>query len=298
MRSLRRVIAWTGAAAVLAIGALASRGVRSYREVERALHPPRGPVAPPPELAPLVENVAFTTPAGTHVAAWYVPPRNGAIVVTVHGSPGDRRDMTPEALIAVSRGYGVVMPDLPGHGESGGAATWGRDAQDAVSAAIDFAAPFAARVALIGFSFGSCVAARVAARDPRVGAVVLTGALTDARAQLRYQFRGWGPLSQAPAIWAAEREGLAFEELDNTAVVARIAPRPLLLVAGSADAVVPSEMVVALYASAREPRSMVTVHGAGHGQYVQAGGIDYSARLWLFLDESLHVRFPAPDGMP
>jgi alpha-beta hydrolase superfamily lysophospholipase len=226
-------------------------------------------------------------PATGPVAAWYLPPRNGAVIVYVHGSTGDRVEFVRDLVALEPAGYGAIVPDLPGHGVSEGSTRWGRDTQRVVTAAVDFASRKVDRIAILGFSMGSSVAAHVAAGDARIGAVILTGAFTDIRSQLRYEFRRWGPVTQWPAEWAVEHDGLAIEDLDTTQVIGLLAPRPLLLVGGSLDATVPPDMVRALYAAAREPKQIEMVAGATHGAYGRIGGTAYYDRLRRFLDEGL-----------
>ncbi len=269
------------------------KGCQTYRHVRGTYHPPRGPVAKPPELAAQIEDVTLRLADGTPVAAWLLAARNGATVVYVHGASGDRRDLVADAAALRGAGYGAVLLDLLGHGASGGTATWGRSDEAAVEAAVDLAVSRGARVALLGFASGASIAARVAARDARVRAVVLTGAFTDARAQLRVEYARWGPVTEWPAVKAAEHEGIDLDELDSRDVVARIAPRPVRFVGGSVDRVVPPAMVCELFADAREPKELEIVPGADHGQYGAVGGDAYYERTRGFLDRALDVA-PAP----
>ena len=50
---------------------------------------------------------------------------NGAIIIFLHGSPGNRNQLLPVAMALNEHGYGVLLVDMPGHGESGGRADWG-----------------------------------------------------------------------------------------------------------------------------------------------------------------------------
>jgi fermentation-respiration switch protein FrsA (DUF1100 family) len=143
---------------------------------------------------------------------------------------------------------------------------------------------------------GSSVAAHVAASDPRIAAVVLTGAFDDLRSQLRYEFRRWGPFTQWPASWAAE-QGLDLDDLDTTQVVGLIAPRPVEVVGGGEDSLVPPDMVQRVYAAAREPKALEIVPGATHGAYGLVGGPPYYERMRRFLDDALG-RSPRPPRTP
>jgi fermentation-respiration switch protein FrsA (DUF1100 family) len=169
--------------------------------------------------------------------------------------------------------------------------TWGKDDQAAVTLAIDFVAAQpdvdARRIGAFGFSMGTSVVAHVAAKDSRIAAIVLSGAFTSQREQMLHEFRRWGPFTKQPAIWAATREGLAFDELRTSDVIALLSPRPVLFIAGTLDPVVPASMVRTLYSQAREPKALYVVPSATHGQYRLAGGDAYDAHVRQFFDRAL-----------
>ena len=49
------------------------------------------------------ERVTFAATDGVHLAGWYVPSRNGAAIVLVHGGGGDRQGTVRHALAALGR---------------------------------------------------------------------------------------------------------------------------------------------------------------------------------------------------
>ena len=54
------------------------------------------------------------------LAGWYAPSRNGAAVVLLHGAGSTRSNVLDEAVVLAEHGYGVLMLDARGHGESAG----------------------------------------------------------------------------------------------------------------------------------------------------------------------------------
>jgi pimeloyl-ACP methyl ester carboxylesterase len=273
------------------LGALgvAGQGYRAYCDEGARFHPDREPVARPPGLSGELQDIALTTRTGTPVLGWYVPARNGTAIVYVHGALANRSQLAPEAAALVQSGYGAVLLDMPGHGSSGGRVSWGKDDQDAVSAAVDFALsqPDVVRVGALGFSMGASVVARTAAADPRIAGVVLAGTFPTLESQVRQAFRRWGPLTEVPALWAARDGGLAEDELRIDDVVGRIAPRPSLFVSGSADETVPPAMVREVYEHAGQPKELCVVMGAGHGAYARVAGDAYYDRLRAFFRRAL-----------
>jgi fermentation-respiration switch protein FrsA (DUF1100 family) len=146
----------------------------------------------------------------------------------------------------------------------------------------------ARQIGLFGFSNGGMIAVQEAAADPRVGALVLTGAFDDPDHTIAHEFGHWGPLSAWPAIWAAHLAGMHSAGRRPLDLIARVAPRPLLVVTGTADGEAPPACATALYTAAREPKTLWTIEGARHGDYQAVAGPAYGRRLVEFYDQAFH----------
>jgi pimeloyl-ACP methyl ester carboxylesterase len=290
MSDIVLVLGTTIIAGVVLLAAL--KAFRTYsRELRKTFTPPRGRLTLPSSLAyDGARHVSFTTSGGTTLRGWYVSSANGAAVVLVHGSPGTRLDMVDDAASLQRAGFGVLLFDLPGHGESDGQVTWGTPDQEAVRAAIRFVAARRevdpSRVGVVGFSLGASLVARVVARTEGVRAVVLAGAYGSVEAQVRAEFASWGPVTQVPAIAAMRAGGLAVDELRASDVIAELAV-PLLFVAGDCDRTVPIAMTRALFDAARGDKELLVVRGAAHGGYAAAGGPAYVSRIQEFFLRTL-----------
>jgi len=182
-------------------------------------------------------RVTFPAADGVRLSGWYVPSRNGAAIVLVHGGGGDREGTILHARMLAKAGYGVLLYDARGRGESAGHENaagweWDRDVHGAVSfltrRGID-------HVGLLGLSTGAEAVVTEAASDKRVDAVVADGlqARTAADAsRLRFGDR----ISIEPsfavagiAIRLARGETQPRPLIDVVHAVART--RPLLLIA-------------------------------------------------------------------
>jgi uncharacterized protein len=122
-------------------------------------------------------RVTFPADDGVRLSGWYVQSRNGAAIVLVHGGGGDRQGTILHARMLAKAGYGVLLYDARGRGESAGHENaagwqWDRDVRGAVSfltgRGID-------RVGLLGLSTGAEAVVTEAASDTRVEAVVADG---------------------------------------------------------------------------------------------------------------------------
>ncbi len=220
------------------------------------------------------------------------------LVVFLHGAGLDH---TVWALLArwfAHRGWGVLAPDLPGHGRSGG------EPLESVGAMADWTAALieaagASNAAILGHSMGSLVALETAARhSKRVTAIGLIGAAAaipvsrdllgaaeaDDHAAIDmvriwgYGFRAGIGGSLAPGMWmlgGAERllewarPGVLFKDLracndyrDGLASAARVTA-PATLVLGERDLMTPVKAGMELAAALPNAR-VVVLEGAGH----------------------------------
>ncbi|MBS1148574.1 MAG: hypothetical protein H6Q89_272 [Myxococcaceae bacterium] len=278
----------------LALGAVIFAGliaVRSWRFGISLLHPPRVAVPAAPRLEGL-EEVAFADPSGATLRGWWVPSKNRAAIVLLHGHGGNRAQLEPELQVLARHGYGVLAFDLPGHGSSEGElVTWGDREQASLAAALGFVSTRPGvdpqRLGALGFSMGAAVVVEVAAVDPRLKAVAITGAYTTLTEALDFDGRRWGPLSQVPIRLAVRSSGVDLDRVHPIDVICRIAPRPLLLIEGGADQSNPPGMEQRLFDAACQPKSHWVVPGAGHGEYAAAGGAQYEQRMVSLFDGAL-----------
>ncbi len=276
------------AAALSALGLLlaTARAVRAYRAEWRTFVPRTGPV-PLPE--PALEGLqAVSIPwAGGVLRGWLVPSRNGAAVLFAHGSEGDRRALLPEARLVVAHGYGALLFDFPGHGESPGAVHWSAESRAALRAAAAFLAaqPGVHRAAGYGFSMGGHALAQLASEALPLAALVLAGVPTDGDLLTLEQYRSWGPLTQWPAAWADRRGGFVAAPTPLSKV--STSGLPILVVCGGLDQVVPTRMQEQLSRSGPGPRELLLLPRAGHGDYLQREPEQFSKSLLDFLGRRL-----------
>src|SRR5262249_49175967 len=108
-RYLRRALVLLGAALVF------NYVVFPVRSPVGVPDPPRKRVVPA-DLGRPYESVSVRTKDGLRLAGWYVPSRNGASVIAFPG----RRGPVAHARMLVRHGYGVLLLDMRGTGESDG----------------------------------------------------------------------------------------------------------------------------------------------------------------------------------
>jgi uncharacterized protein len=290
----RRLIKWAAGLSAAVFPPLALLiAVRAYRAEKAIFFPRRAPLQVSAEKAGLPGLIAVET-SSPKIRGWYVPARNRAAVVLTHGAGGDRSQVLPEARALAAAGFGAFLFDWLGHGESEGEVHWDERERMALSGALDWLSERPEidpeRLGAFGFSMGGYIVAQVAAHEPRLKVVALAGTPTDVSAQSAWQFGKYSFLTRLPARWALERGGLPLGEPQPKDTVPEIAPRPLLVVAGTGDNTVPIFMGRALHQAARDPKELFVVEGADHGQYDAVAGEAYRAKLVKFFNRLLESR--------
>lgn len=291
----RRLGATTGLAALFVVLLADADALRVSDRVAATLHPPRERVAIPDSLGPL-SSVVLRTADGLMLRGWYIPSRNGAAVVLGHGHGAQRAQLAFEARALARRGYGVLLFDWRGHGESDGdGTTWGVAEQMDLEAAIDYLSqrpdvdPH--RIGGLGFSMGAMTLAEVAAHDPRMRAVVLEGGFTSLEGMIEHDERRFGWWSERAAVASLRRAGIAIDRVRPIDVICDISPRPVLIIDGAEDDDSPVADERRLFAAACEPRTLIVIPHAGHASYA-SGGVALATSLTGFFDRGL---LPPPD---
>ncbi len=167
-------------------------------------------------------------------------PRNGGVpaplIIIIHGMDDTKEEHLATELTLQDNGFAVFCLDGPGQGESFflEGLTWSMDFTKSVQAAMDAVSEQypvdASRIGVIGISWGGLWAIKLAAEDPRVGAVYDLGGPVDTAGFRKLPFflkskycqvlgvTGPNDLPEADAVFSLRNEAL----LDNVRVPLRI----------------------------------------------------------------------------
>lgn len=246
--------------------------VRVVKDEYRLTRPVRAAVENLPYDA---QEIEFETPDGLTLSGSYVTSKNGATIVMLHGSEANRTQLAPLGKLLVDHGYGILSYDTRSHGESeGDIVGYGEDEVLDVQGALNFLDSQEvdrSKIGGYGFSFGAFILARAAAHEKRLKSLVLASVYTSAN-DIAYDYSGGGVrgfIGGQVRMLTAEALGLSTYGVGILDTIPYISPRPLLLLAGGKDAIVPVERVKQVFASAGEPKNLEIFPDAGHGDYVE-----------------------------
>ncbi len=226
--------------------------------------------------------------AGLH---WSAPDRAIGCVVA-HGFTGSSRNADVQRICRAlnGAGFGVLAPDLRGHGRSGGATTAGADEVHDIAAAVCWLREVGyGRIAVLGWSMGGTSVLRHAGLGGDADAVVSVSAPgswwergTRAMRIVHWTFETRTGRAAVRALRRTRVSAHAWEVLPEAPaeVAGAIPPRPLLLVHGENDHYFPLAHVEQLAAAA--PSADVWIEpGMGHAELATTDDLLARIAAWV-----------------
>jgi dipeptidyl aminopeptidase/acylaminoacyl peptidase len=200
-------------------------------------------------------------------------------------------------------GFVTLIFNFRGTGKSEGNLDilgWCRDLQAALDFLYNLKYVDKTRLCLLGFSGGAAVSVYTAARDPRVSSLATCACPADFRSLPQTgtpldtvrRFRQIGAIRDKDFPPSIEEWQRGFGIVSPKKWIDKISPRPLLLVHGGADEVVPLEHAHKLYRKAKEPKELKVIPGARHKMRLDKAAMDFVLD-WLkagCLERAKHFR--------
>lgn len=197
-----------------------------------------------------------------------------------HGIPGAPHNPQDKGYAALAQkfcraGFLTVIFNFRGTGESQGNLDimgWSADLLTVIDFVCSVEETDESRLSLLGFSAGAAVSIYVAAQDTRVSSLAACACPADfgflaspetAPSTIQH-FRDVGLIRDDRFPLSNEAWINGFRAISPIQWIDRISPRPLLLVHGDADELVPLEHAHRLYRQAKEPKELVVIPGAKH----------------------------------
>ncbi|MAT99050.1 MAG: hypothetical protein CL608_18040 [Anaerolineaceae bacterium] len=269
-------------------------GIRPIYAAFIFARPPRLRVSyfTPTNLGVTYEDITLTSQDGTKLVGWYIPSRNKAAVILLHGHSGNRLGVLHQAEALVQAGYGVLMFDLRAHGSSGGRRfTRSQVGVDDVLTAVSYLSKRpevnAAGIGVMGVSVGGLFALQAAAKTVAIRAVAADGPSPATLDDVPFPNSLLGRLNlwqerffRRAVQWFGAHEPLPA----NREIVTKLKDRPLLLIATGEG--VEAEMAQRL-ADEVETAVFWQIPEARHAQGWHERPEEYNHRLIAFFDGAL-----------
>ena len=273
----------------LLIGATSAVIWLSYQQTLDYLHPKRQTASGDLLRASNIEfqEIELVTEDNITLSAWYTPPKNGTVILVAHGY-GDKRAEDFYALFA-EHGYGVIAWDFRAHGKSeGDFSSLGYYEVLDVKAALDFilTQPNVEHIGGWGGSMGAVTMIRATAQYPQIEALVADSPFStlEEELDLRVPF----PIMRSLIRYFAEKEtGLSLDLVRAVDDIAEISPRPVFIIQGMGDEMVPLDSAQRIYDAAGEPRQLWTEDEVPHLNMYPYYKTRYTKRVIKFFDSYL-----------
>jgi fermentation-respiration switch protein FrsA (DUF1100 family) len=236
--------------------------------------------------------------ADSTVQGWLVRgTRGGGVILLVHSLRSNRVEMLSRAQFLNEQGYGALLIDLQGHGETpGDSITFGvRESEDVGAAAAWLRNTLPGeRIGAIGVSLGA--AAIVLAKPPlQLDAVVLESlhpTIEEAvENRLKLHLGKLGPIFSPLLLWQLSfRLDTPLEEINPITRIGDL-NAPLLLISGTDDQHTKVAETEQLLATARQPKEIWIVSGGGHFNMHTYAGREYEDHILDFLGWYMRERY-------
>lgn len=206
---------------------------------------------------------------GTGITVWTAEPAtpDAPTVVYFHGNSSNLSGRWQRFKQIVDSGYGLYAPTHRGYAGAEGSPSEAALLSDALEH-YDRAAANGHPIIVHGESLGTGLAAAVGAQRPEAGLVVLEAPYT-ALVDMAYESYPWLPVNLLMKDPMKTRE-----RIGNVT-------SPVLILHGTEDAVIPVEHGKRLYEFASEPKELLIIEGAGHGDLWKRGLWEAVRDKWL-----------------
>lgn len=291
------------ALAVVFVAVLALLAFSYWRAVV-LLRPVRSPMAyTPAEVGLQMETVSFASPRGK-LAGWFLPAQNGRTLICCHGINDNKSQWLHQIARLHERGYGALLFDFSGHGQSEGKlVTFGAREQLDVIAAVRYLRERGDvnmdGLAILGYSLGAITAVLVAPQLPELRVLVIESGFSDMQSDIAKVFTRYTGLPAFPFVpliifFGQLISGARLSEIRPVRVIGQLSPRAVFIISDLKDMLADEPYDgEQLYAAAGEPKALWQIPEAPHVGAFLVEPEEWARRVGDFLDQHMATA-PAP----
>lgn len=246
------------------------------------------------------EKIIFQTSDGLALKGWFIASPDGSekTILMCHGwgdNKGHLLEMTH--FLNSKGGFNLLYFDHRSHGESEGDYTSvgfheRKDAEAAIAWLKKHRPRLAKHMGAFGLSMGGAVVIMTMPSHPEIKAAVIESAFPDYRNVIRRfawnKYRvPYFPILTLVFIALRWRLGKEVDRSSPIRFIGKIAPRPIFLIGGSEDTLMPEVDIRALFAKAKKPKQLWMVPGAAHAQCHKTAEKEYETRVIEFFRKNI-----------
>lgn len=239
------------------------------------------------------DKISFISEDGIRLRGWFIPsPDSRKTIIFMHGWGMNRADIYKNTYFLHDLGYNLMYFDFRALGQSGGnVSSIGyleiRDLQAAIKFLKETYPNACEKIGLYGLSMGGMVAICEGARNADVACVVAEASY--------YSFRrvvtrwAWVHnrvpyLPLIPIVLHYIRQELHAnpEHFSPRYNVSKLSPKPVFIIHGACDNLVPVSQAKKLYRKAGKPKQLWLVPNARHNKCAEMGGFEYKQKMAEF----------------
>ena len=239
-----------------------------------------------------IRDVTFKSRDGLTLFGRFIPSKNKATLLLVHGLGQANQDMLLYAEFLASHGFGIFMIDLRAHGSSDGdTSTQGLRESDDVAGAVDYLLHRidvnGQKIGALGVSLGAQAVLQGALKAETIRALILDGLSPTTLGDHGRRPRSWMRWLLYPGQWLyytvyefmCGGKGPGVLE-----VIGRIAPRPILFISSGSQAIYFNRL---FYQAAGEPKECWELPDGEQGAAILKDSQAYLHRAVEFFSRSL-----------
>lgn len=242
------------------------------------------------------ETVQFETQDGFSLEGWFMPAEGATRTLLIcHGAGANKGNFIWFLSPLSFKGYNLMMFDFRAHGSSGGrTCTYGLREKRDVRAAVDWLKEHRAgqskKIVGLGSSQGAMALVLAAAEDERIDAIILDSPFVSPRALAHDHARRIPIIGPLATDWIlllmSIQTGTDFFADYALDAVDHLKGRPIFLIHGDEDIIMPAGHTRRLYERASGPREVW--YGPGtHSNIITTVPDEYADRVFAFLDETI-----------
>ena len=203
------------------------------------------------------QDVSIETTDGVILHGWFIAGRSSQVLLFFHGNAGNISHRLDSIAQFQDLGLSVLIIDYRGYGQSAGRTTEmgiNRDADAAWRYLIEDRGIVASKIVIFGRSLGASVASRLASEHKPL-ALIVESSFTSIP-DIAQDLYPW-----LPARWLSRLSHATRDYVRDVRC-------PILIIHSRDDEIIPFHHGEAIFASANEPRTLLTIRGTHNDAFL------------------------------